>query len=63
MVTKPKTDLVSLLEAEIRKRLRDKATKPADRIKLIEAGVKVSLIRHKIEGGGGVDGSFFATPK
>ncbi len=51
-------DLSEVLELAIRKVLRDKDTKPADRVKAIEAGTKLLSIKHKIEGGGN-DGNFF----
>jgi hypothetical protein len=57
MTPKRKT-LADRLEAEINKSLSNKDLKPGDRIKLIEAGVKLVTARHKTEDGG-QSGSFF----
>lgn len=56
---KKEPDLSEVLEAAIRAVLKNKETKPADRLKAIEAGAKLLAIRHKIEGGGDA-GNFFA---
>lgn len=56
---KKELDLSEVLEAAIRSVLKDKETKPSDRVKAIEAGAKLLAIRHKIEGGGDA-GNFFA---
>lgn len=55
---KKEKDLSEVLEAAIREVLKNKDTKPADRLKAIEAGAKLLAIRHKIEGGGDA-GNFF----
>jgi hypothetical protein len=55
---KGEKDLSEVLEASIRAVLKDKSTKPSDRLKAIEAGAKLLMIRHKISGAGD-DGNFF----
>lgn len=64
-MTKPKAASVSRdpflkkLQEEVIAMLKKELT-PSERLKAIEAGVKISAIRHKIDGEGQADGSFFA---
>lgn len=57
---KGEKDLSEVLEAAIRAVLKSKDTKPGDRLKAIEAGAKLLMIRHKISGAGD-DGNFFTS--
>jgi hypothetical protein len=52
-------DFLKLLEAGVRDVLRDKDAKRSDKLKAVEIGSKLLVIRHKIDGGDGSDGSFF----
>jgi hypothetical protein len=60
---KPKEDkFLKLLEDGVKSVLEKADATAAEKLKAIEAGVKVAMIRHRIEGGGGggTDGQFFA---
>lgn len=61
MTAKSKDDsFLKSLEKGVQDILDNSKSKPADRLKAVEAGVRVLMIRHKIEGGGDGDGpSFF----
>ena len=59
-MSRKKQPFVDLLEADIRKQLRRGDLEDVDRIKLIEAGVKLAGMRHKVEEGGDGPGSFFS---
>jgi len=63
-MSKAKGDpLLRRLESEVRKTLAMKDLVVSERLKAIECGVKILAIRHKIEDGGGADGSFFTHGK
>jgi len=52
--------LLEELERQVRNILRDDSSRKHERLKAIEVGVKLLMIRHKIDGAeGGNDGSFF----
>jgi hypothetical protein len=60
-VTTNKSDeLLSEMEAGILSMLKNKRLTNTERMKAIEAGAKVLMIRHKISDGGATDGAFFA---
>lgn len=52
--------LLSKLEKEVAKLLADDDIAGIDRIKIIDAGVKLLAIRHKITDAASEEGSFFA---
>ena len=61
MSKKPATnDFLSILEEGVREVLRDPKSKVADRLKALDAGAKLLMVRHKIEGGND-GGSFFTS--
>lgn len=53
------TELEGALDQVLMKALRDKNLKPTDRLKAIEAGIKLLAIRAKISEGSKDDESFF----
>lgn len=61
MTTKAKDDsFLMSLEAGVKKILDNDKSKPGDRLKACEIGVKVLMVRHRIENiGDGDNGSFF----
>ncbi|HWS65716.1 MAG TPA: hypothetical protein VN325_23400 [Steroidobacteraceae bacterium] len=59
-MTKPIRDrLLVKVEQEVMALLENKKLTPGERLKAIEVGAKVLMIRHKLEDGGDKDGSFF----
>jgi hypothetical protein len=62
MTAKPKDDaaFIKVLEDGIRKVLKDTTAKSADKLKAIQAGAQLLLVKHKIKGGED-DGNFFGS--
>ena len=62
MTPKPEKDksaaTLDFLDAQVHEILEDKNTKRPERLKAIDLGAKLVMIRHRIEGGG-KEGSFF----
>jgi hypothetical protein len=56
---KPTDDFLGVLEQGVRDVLKDEKAKVADKLKALDAGAKLLMVRHKIEGGS-ADGSFFS---
>jgi hypothetical protein len=52
-------DFLKLLERAVADVLSDKEARRSDKLKAVEIGSKLLAIRHKIDGGGESDGSFF----
>jgi hypothetical protein len=53
-------DLLNEMETGLLKMLKTTRLTNTERLKAIEAGAKVLMIRHKIHEGGATDGAFFA---
>ena len=51
-------DTLDFLDQQVHEILADKNTKRPERLKAIDLGAKLVMIRHRIEGGG-KEGSFF----
>jgi len=51
-------DTLDFLDKQVHEILADKNTKRPERLKAIDLGAKLVMIRHRIEGGG-KEGSFF----
>lgn len=62
MSAAPKATLLEELEKSILDMLEKPRLPNAEKLKAIEAGVKVLAIKHKIDGGG-QDGAFFGNRK
>ena len=60
MSRKPTDDFLGVLEQGVRDVLKDEKAKVADKLKALDAGAKLLMVRHKIEGGT-ADGSFFTS--
>lgn len=60
MTVRKRDVLLTKLETEILTMLGKTNLTPAEKLKAIEAGAKVLMIRHKISEGSGGDGAFFA---
>lgn len=63
MTVRKRDVLLAKLEKEILAMLDRPKLTPGEKLKAIEAGAKVLMIRHKIQEGGGGDGAFFAGRK
>jgi hypothetical protein len=60
MSTGKSDDLLNEMETGLLKMLKTTRLTNTERLKAIEAGAKVLMIRHKINEGGAADGAFFA---
>jgi hypothetical protein len=60
MTAKKRDDLLDRMERGILEMLKKDTLTNTERLKAIEAGAKVLMIRHKIQDGGATDGAFFA---
>jgi hypothetical protein len=60
MTARKHEDLLDRMERGILEMLKKDTLTNTERLKAIEAGAKVLMIRHKIQDGGATDGAFFA---
>jgi hypothetical protein len=60
MTAKKRDDLLDRMDRGILEMLKKDTLTNTERLKAIEAGAKVLMIRHKIQDGGATDGAFFA---
>jgi hypothetical protein len=63
MTTKHSDELLEEMETGLLDMLKKKTLTNTERLKAIEAGAKILMIKHKISEGGGADGAFFNARK